>query len=103
MALYDHMTYLGAGGRAAFIEFAVDYDAAADARAERDEDGIFKVFTGAETRFAERCGVCVVCHLYRHAEALCKLIAEREISQSEISGEFDHPPRTFDHAGAGNR
>ena len=76
-----HVPQFRALALVALVQLVVYYDAAAHARAERDEDTVVISFARAELRFAQRRRVGVVGDFDGNAAPLLRDFREREISQ----------------------
>ena len=77
----------------ACIDLAVDDDAAADARAERDADCIDRALCSARDKFAVGCGVRVILNECRSAGRLGDPLDHRDIVEIEVVGIFDDAGR----------
>ena len=91
--LYDHMPDFGARGFITLEQLAAYDDAAADARAERQEHGVRVHATDAEHCFAERGDVGVVADLNGFVYHARKLFRKRDFMPVQIERAIDNTRR----------
>ena len=93
------MPDLGARGMPAFEELALDDNAAAYARAQRDEHGIFIIFPRAAKTFAERRRVRIVKDVRFQPRRLFHRLCERRVVPAQIIAVYDDAVLAVDRAG----
>jgi len=81
------------------IRLAVDDDAAAHARAERDDDGALRAFAAAEERFAQRRSVCVVAEVNGERRIRAQRASEVKIDKIQVCRKADDAACVVHRAG----
>ena len=94
------MAYFCARRTVAFEQLAVDYYAAAYARAESDEYAVFIVLARAEFRLAEGRRIGVVGDFYRDAYPFFQLACKGIVAQIEVARKHQNAVFAVDYAGA---
>ena len=97
------MTKLSACGVEARVYLAVDYDTAANARAESYHNAVARSLCRTRYRLAECRNVCVVCYPYSlHARSVTQKVCDMEVLEGEIIRIFNDTRSGVGNTGRGN-
>ena len=84
------MANLARNAVCARVQPAADYNAAADARAERHHNGVLTPLSRARNDLAERCAVRIIIEHNRTGKLRLKRFCEADILHPEIGAEHQH-------------